>query len=104
MAAPSGTENPDVGVLEVQDTALEKVRDLLFAEPCTFDFFQAVRILGWMRPDKSPVGRYSHPQNEVVRFGANPILYFPASSIQDLSMRQHGLGDPVWMAEEAAGA
>jgi type VI secretion system protein ImpH len=83
MAAPSGTENSDVA-LEKPSGALVKVRDLLFSEPWTFDFFQAVRVLGWLQPDRSPVGRYSHPQNEVVRFGANPILHFPASAIYEL--------------------
>jgi type VI secretion system protein ImpH len=86
MAPASGTENPDVA-LENSTLALEKVRDLLFAEPCTFDFFQSVRILGWLQPGKSPVGRYSHPHNEVVRFGANPILHFPASAIHELNER-----------------
>ncbi len=79
MAAACGTENLSV--------ALEKVEKSIFAEPCSFDFFQAVRVLGWMRPDRSPVGRYSHPQSEVVRFGANPILHFPASAIHALTER-----------------
>jgi type VI secretion system protein ImpH len=79
MAAASRAENPDV--------ALEKVRERLFDEPTSFDFFQAVRLLGWLQPGRSPVGRYSHPQNEVVRIGANPILYFPASAIQTLEER-----------------
>ena len=77
MAPASGTENPNV--------ALEKVHDRLFSEPYSFDFFQAVRVLGWLHPERTPVGRYSHPQNEVVRFGANPILHFPASSIHSLT-------------------
>jgi type VI secretion system protein ImpH len=89
MAAASGTENPDVA-LENSGVALEKVRGLLFAEPCSFDFFQAVRVLGWLQPGKSPVGRYTHPQNEVVRFGANPILHFPASAIHELKDRPDG--------------
>ena len=80
MAPASGTENPNV--------ALEKVRELLFREPYSFDFFQAVRVLGWLQPDRVPVGRYSHPQTEVVRFGANPILHFPASSIHALTERE----------------
>jgi type VI secretion system protein ImpH len=79
MAPAGGTENSNV--------ALEKVRKLLFTEPCSFDFFQAVRVLGWLQPGRAPVGRYSHPQNEVVRFGANPILHFPASAIQSLAGR-----------------
>jgi type VI secretion system protein ImpH len=82
MAAASRAENSDV--------ALEKVHDLLFAEPYSFDFFQAVRVLGWMQPGRSPVGRYNHPQNEIVRFGANPILHFPASAIQTLTERPDG--------------
>ena len=80
MAPASGTENPNV--------ALERVRELLFREPYSFDFFQAVRLLGWLQPGRSPVGRYSHPQNEVVRFGANPILHFPASAIQALTKQE----------------
>jgi len=77
MAAASRTENPDL--------ALAKVRQSLFAEPCSFDFFQAVRVLGWLQPERSPVGRYSHPANEVVRFGAHPILHFPASAIHSIT-------------------
>jgi type VI secretion system protein ImpH len=79
MAPQSGTENPDV--------ALEKVREALFGEPYSFDFFQSVRVLGWLQPGRSPVGRYSRPQNEVVRFGANPVLHFPASAIQTLTLK-----------------
>jgi type VI secretion system protein ImpH len=79
MAPPSGTKNPDV--------ALAKVREKLFREPYSFDFFQSVRLLEWLQPGRSPVGRYSHPHNEVVRFGANPILHFPASAIHSLKER-----------------
>ena len=86
MAAASGTENSDVA-LENPGMALEKVRGLLFSDPCSFDFFQSVRVLGWLQPGKSPVGRYSHPHTEVVRFGANPILHFPASAIHTLKER-----------------
>lgn len=93
MAAASGTENPDVAALDPNpSTALEKVHSLLFAEPCSFDFFQAVRVLGWLQPGKVPVGRHSHPQNEVVRFGANPILHFPPSAIHEL--KEHAGGNP----------
>jgi type VI secretion system protein ImpH len=80
MAAASRTENPDL--------ALAKVRRALFTEPCSFDFFQAVRLLGWLQPERSPVGRYSHPAGEVVRFGANPILHFPASAVQAIAERE----------------
>ncbi len=82
MAAAIGTENSDV--------TLAKVEQSIFAEPYTFDFFQAVRVLGWLQPGKSPVGRYSHPQDEVVRIGANPILHFPPSAIHSITRSETG--------------
>lgn len=81
MSAPIGTENTDV-------TALAKVQASLFAEPWSFDFFQAVRLLERMQPSREPVGKYAHPRNEIARFGANPMLNFPASAI-------HGLTKPA---------
>ncbi|HEX3748166.1 MAG TPA: type VI secretion system baseplate subunit TssG [Bryobacteraceae bacterium] len=63
------------------------MRQSLFREPYEFDFFQAVRVLGWLNPDKAPVGRYNHPQNELLRIGANPILHFPPSAIHALTER-----------------
>jgi len=86
MAAASGTENPDVAPASPV-VALEKVRQSLFREPYSFDFFQAMRVLGWLEPDKVPVGRHNHPKNEVVRIGANPILHFPPSAIHSLTER-----------------
>jgi type VI secretion system protein ImpH len=108
VAAPFGTENSDVdskveryespGHLEdrmidteLTEVATEELRELLFREPCTFDFFQAVRLLGRLQPERSPVGRFAQPQDEVVRFGTNPTLNFPASSIQSLVERPHGV-------------
>jgi type VI secretion system protein ImpH len=80
MAASVGTENPDI--------ALEEVREALFREPWTFDFFQAVRLLGLLEPDRSPVGRYAQPKDETVRFGARPSLNFPPSAIHSLAERK----------------
>jgi type VI secretion system protein ImpH len=37
-----------------------------------------------MRPGKQVVGRFTNPANEVLRFGANPSVSFPASQIQAL--------------------
>jgi type VI secretion system protein ImpH len=84
MAPASGTENPDIAS---PDGSLARVEDLLFREPYSFDFFQAVRVLGWLQPRRSPVGRYSHPKDEVVRFSAHPILHFPASAIHSITKR-----------------
>ena len=70
------------------DLALEEVREALFREPYSFDFFQAVRLLARLQPNRVSVGRYAQPQDEIVRFGANPTLSFPASSIQSLTPRE----------------
>jgi type VI secretion system protein ImpH len=82
MAAPVGTEDPDI--------TLDEVRELLFREPWTFDFFQAVRLLAQMQPNREAVGRYAHPTDEIVRFGAHPSMSFPASQIQALEEKPGG--------------
>jgi type VI secretion system protein ImpH len=53
-------------------------------EPFAFDFFQAVRLLTRMLPDRQPVGGFSDPGKEAVRFGAAPDLGFPPGQIGDL--------------------
>jgi type VI secretion system protein ImpH len=62
----------------------DEVTRKLFAEPQTFDFFQAVRLLHEARPDRAPVGEFGEPENEVVRFETRPRIGFPASEIQSL--------------------
>lgn len=59
--------------------------DALEREPYRFEFFQAVRLLERLMPDRGPVGRFAHPSSEVARFGAHPAIAFPASEIQSLS-------------------
>ena len=56
----------------------------LFEEPYRFDFFQAVRLLGRLRPDRAPVGQEGHPGRELVRFRARQSLSFPPSSIHEI--------------------
>ena len=78
MAATSGTPNPDVsGVDRTLATALGE-------RPFEFEFFQAVRLLEKLLPDRAPVGRFGSPQREVARFSAHPSVTFPASEIQSL--------------------
>ncbi|MBV8809539.1 MAG: type VI secretion system baseplate subunit TssG [Acidobacteriaceae bacterium] len=82
MAAASGAANPSLrrGGLE----------DRLFAEPYSFEFFQAVRLLRRFYPNRSSVGHFQTPRSEIVRFGVHPSLAFPASQIQELEQRQDG--------------
>ncbi len=66
-----------------QDPAVETsvMERLLRDEPYRFKFFQAVRLLSELNPDRAPVGQFSRPSQEVVRFGTNSELGFPASEI-----------------------
>ncbi len=59
----------------------------LDAEPYRFDFFQAVRLLERLAPERKPVGRFVRPQEEVARFAVHASLSFPASQIQALERR-----------------
>src|SRR5215831_2602875 len=58
--------------------------DLLKHEPFRVQFFEAVRLLRRLLPDRKPVGHFVPPGTEAVRFVANPSFAFPASEIQSL--------------------
>lgn len=64
------------------DTPLVKI---LLDEAYGFDFFQAVRILERVYPQRKAVGRDSEPDREVVRFRTRVSLNFPASQIHQIS-------------------
>lgn len=70
------------------DTALMQptVEERLFAEPYSFEFVQAVRLMQAFYKERSSVGFFQLPRNEVLRFGVNPSLAFPASEIQSLEV------------------
>jgi type VI secretion system protein ImpH len=81
MATESGRPDPSL-------------KEALFQEPFRFDFFQAVRLLELIYPERKPVGRQARPQEEVVRFRALASLSFPPSAIQDLLGPREGDGPP----------
>lgn len=70
------------GWVEESRVRLGAVEEALEREPFSFEFFQAVRMLQQLRPDRAPVGRYANPDDEAVRFGATPATAFPASEVQ----------------------
>jgi type VI secretion system protein ImpH len=72
MAAASGRTDPSVA-------------DRLFAEGYRFGFFQAVRVLERLSPDREPVGEDAKPHREVARFRARQVLEFPASEIYEVN-------------------
>jgi type VI secretion system protein ImpH len=82
VATESGTVNPDLAVSEVE----EKLR----REPFSFDFFQAVRLLEKVLPQRTSVGKFAHPATEVAHFAAHPSLAFPASQIQGIEWPADG--------------
>lgn len=55
-------------------------------DACSFEFFQAVALLQRLSEDRRPVGDFSSPNDEAVRFHVNPHLGFPASEIQQLQL------------------
>ncbi len=61
------------------------VEEALFKESHLFSFFQAVRLLERLAPNRVPVGEDVDPQSEVVRFKSDPKLGFPASEVESLT-------------------
>ena len=64
-----------------------------FDEPERFGFFQAVRLLERIYPERATVGRDSLPVKEVVRFRSRPTLDFPASEIYEVREVQDDFSD-----------
>jgi type VI secretion system protein ImpH len=54
------------------------------ADVTSREFFQAVRLLERLFPNRAAVGEFADPADEVVRFAVTPGTAFPASEIQAL--------------------
>lgn len=68
--------------------AADALAAILFEEPYRFEFFQAVRLLERLLPEREPVGRSGGaPSAEVVRFRTHASLVFPASQIHSIAGR-----------------
>src|SRR5271156_4640553 len=72
------------------DAKFESIRAMLEREPYCVQFFQAVRLLERLYPERKPVGLFVSPSTEVVQFSSVPSLSFPASEIQDLEQGKDG--------------
>jgi len=57
------------------------VAERLFDRGYEFEFFQAVRLLGLLYPERRMVGEEALPSAEVVRFHQQPSLAFPPSAV-----------------------
>jgi type VI secretion system protein ImpH len=60
------------------------VAERLFAEGYAFDFFQAVRLLEKLAPERRPVGHDATPRSEIARFRAHLSVSFPPSVIYEI--------------------
>jgi len=76
--------------METPDLTRLDVAERLAADPTSFGFFQAVRLLERQHPDRAPVGQFADPADEVARFQVPPTLAFPASEIQALDQAGDG--------------
>jgi type VI secretion system protein ImpH len=73
-----------VTAARIQNTGPVNVDERLFQEPYRFEFFQAVRLLERLAPQRRPVGRQASSGNEIVRFRVPATMAFPASSIHEI--------------------
>src|SRR5262249_1452657 len=62
-----------------------EIAELLLTQPSSFGFFQAVRLLERLNPDRQPVGKFVPPSSEAVHFAAHASPPFPASEIQSIT-------------------
>jgi type VI secretion system protein ImpH len=68
----------------------------LLTEGYRFDFFQAVRLINRMSPDRDPLGYASLPGRECLRVHSLPSLSFPPSPIYDIT-RPDNFHEPMHM-------
>lgn len=66
----------------------------LVAKAPQFNFFQAVRLLERIDPDRAPVGYVDSPAREVVRFRALVSTDFPPSALRDIAFPKADLLPP----------
>ena len=57
----------------------------LFDEPYKFEFFQAVRLLERIFPNRKPLGSEALPNQEIIRIRSRMSLNFPASEIYEIT-------------------
>lgn len=61
------------------------LKEELFEEPFRFEFFQAVRLLAQIYPEKRQVGGLALPQEEVARFRSRIAMDFPPSELHEIT-------------------
>jgi type VI secretion system protein ImpH len=99
VATEGGTQDLDINAesrepvaetVEPMVPARSEMWDALDREPFCFDFFQAVRLLERLMPEREPVGKFVNPKREVVHFGAHPSVSFPPSQLRSITFKEGG--------------
>lgn len=65
--------------------APKPLNQVLFDEAYRFEFFQAVRLMEKIFPDRKPVGTTAQPAQEVARFRSYISLDFPSSELREIT-------------------
>jgi type VI secretion system protein ImpH len=71
------------------------LREELFERASAFEFFQAVRLLHKLRPDREGVGRDADPEREAVRFRSDTSFVFPVGDIREIVAGELGQPDEM---------
>lgn len=91
MAAEGRMETAAVGPTAAGARAPQPVLERRLEEdPGAFAFFQAVRLLTRLFPERQEVGGFGEPGEEVVRFGVEPTIGFPTGDVRTLEMPGDG--------------
>jgi type VI secretion system protein ImpH len=89
MAAESGSKDPAVnrtGTALTPPAPFSEVAVALREHPGRFNFFQAVRLLLRMLPERKMIGDFADPRKEAMRFHTHNTLSFPPSDIRSIDM------------------
>jgi type VI secretion system protein ImpH len=65
--------------------AKASVEEWLLAEPWQFEYFQAIKLLELLNPDRASPAESSDPDAEVVRLSSRVTLEYPASEVQQIT-------------------
>jgi type VI secretion system protein ImpH len=76
--------------------ANKPLNQVLFDEPFSFEFFQAVRLFEKLFPERKAVGREALPHEEVVRFRSRVALDFPSSEVHEIRDGLKGQTDDTY--------
>ncbi len=84
MAPQSGTEDSGLNAPDPAKIQFAEVRHVMRRHPGRFDFFQAMRLLLRIYPERAVPGTDAPARREAVRFKVNNSLAFPPSQIASI--------------------